>query len=102
MDDLAAAGGQEVDLVRGHLGHVHGDQVRPQQPQTFQATEGAHTVSALGLGDLVGGLVEMDVDRHPQILRQASDPGKGLIGDAVGGVRGEGGADQGMAPVAVM
>ena len=48
------------------------------------------------------GLVEVDVDGHLQLVGQGPHPRQGGIGDGVGGVRGEGRADQGMVAEALM
>ena len=93
---------QAGDLGLLELGHVHGDEPGAHQAEAVQPGQGALAVVPQGLDDLVVGLVQVDMDRHLQLVGQGPHPRQGRIGDGVGGVGRKGGADQGVVAEALV
>ena len=102
VDHLHAVARHGVDLPAAELGHVHRQQARGEQAETLQARQGMDGVRLQGLVQLVGGLEHVHVDGQVQLLGEGEDAGQGLVGDGVGGVGGEGGADEGVTAVFVV
>ncbi len=70
MGDVTAVRCHEFDLGGLHVDGVHGDEVRAQHAERVQTRERAHAMFRLFLRDLIVGLVQMQVDRHVELLGQ--------------------------------
>ena len=101
MHDLAALGGEELDIRLGEMHCVHGDEIRPRHPEPLQARQWTHRIGREALLELRASLLQVGLDRKVELPRVDDDFLPARIAHGVGRVRREREGEFGLVPPCV-